>query len=109
MLNRDVKLSYYLLAYNVVYVSVSVHLCSIRGDIRCHEPMCLAPNTAHNFCIFSVVFSQDSNELLGGYVSAEQLFREKRVWYDSVIEAVVQPAGLLRSNYAACLMSVHAF
>jgi len=54
---------------NVCLSVCLVHLCSIRGESKLHEPLCLAPNTAHNFCIFSVVFSQDNNELLGGYVS----------------------------------------
>ena len=54
-------------------VCLSVHLCSIQGSVKVHEPLCLAPNTTHNFCIFSVVFSQDNNELLGGYDSLHSL------------------------------------
>jgi WD repeat-containing protein 23 len=52
----------------LVYSSWSdfLHLCNVYGDEKVHVPLCLAPDTSHNFCIFSVVFSQDNTELLGG-------------------------------------------
>lgn len=42
-----------------------VHLCSVNGDSEQQEPLCLV-NTGRRFCIFSVVFSSDGREILGG-------------------------------------------
>lgn len=42
-----------------------VHLCSRHGDSEQQEPLCLV-NTGRRFCIFSVVFSSDGREILGG-------------------------------------------
>lgn len=44
---------------------VLVHLCSVNGDTEQQEPLCLL-NTGRRFCIFSVVFSSDGREILGG-------------------------------------------
>lgn len=42
-----------------------VHQCSVNGDSEQQEPLCLV-NTGRRFCIFSVVFSSDGREILGG-------------------------------------------
>lgn len=42
-----------------------MHLCSVHGASEQQEPLCLV-NTGRRFCIFSVVFSSDGNEILGG-------------------------------------------
>lgn len=42
-----------------------MHLCSVNGDSEQQEPLCLV-NTGRRFCIFSVVFSSDGKEILGG-------------------------------------------
>lgn len=44
---------------------VLVHQCSINGDSEQQEPLCLV-NTGRRFCIFSVFFSSDGKEILGG-------------------------------------------
>lgn len=44
---------------------VLVHLCSVHGDSDQQEPLCLV-NTGRRFCIFSVFFSSDGREILGG-------------------------------------------
>lgn len=42
-----------------------VHLCSVNGDPDKQEPLNLI-NTSRRFCIFSVAFSSDGSEILGG-------------------------------------------
>lgn len=44
---------------------ILVHLCSVHGDSEQQKPLCLV-NTSRRFCVFSVVFSSDGNEILGG-------------------------------------------
>jgi WD repeat-containing protein 23 len=52
---------------HVVYSSWSdsIHVCNIYGDSDTHEALCLCPDT-RRFCIFSLVFSDDGHEILGG-------------------------------------------
>ncbi|XP_018566503.1 DDB1- and CUL4-associated factor 11 isoform X2 [Anoplophora glabripennis] len=45
--------------------SSSLHLCSVNDDSEHQEPLSLL-NTGRRFCVFSVVFSSDGKELLGG-------------------------------------------
>jgi len=51
----------------LIYSSWSdyVHLCNIVGEHEIHEGMDLKPE-AHRFCLFSIKFSPDSNEILCG-------------------------------------------
>lgn len=44
-----------------------VHLCNIHGDYETHIPLPLNPRT-HSFAIFSLTFSSDNTEILGGYI-----------------------------------------
>ncbi|KRT85038.1 WD40 domain-containing protein [Oryctes borbonicus] len=45
--------------------STALHLCSVDGDPEKQIPLCLV-NTSRRFCIFSVAFSSDGREILGG-------------------------------------------
>lgn len=45
--------------------SSSLHMCSVHGDSDKQEPLCLV-NTGRRFCVFSVIFSSDGREILGG-------------------------------------------
>lgn len=45
--------------------SSSLHQCSVLGDSDNQEPLCLV-NTGRRFCVFSVIFSSDGKEILGG-------------------------------------------
>ncbi|KAJ8938518.1 hypothetical protein NQ314_011461 [Rhamnusium bicolor] len=45
--------------------SSSLHLCPVNGNTEHQEPLSLL-NTGRRFCVFSVVFSSDGRELLGG-------------------------------------------
>ncbi|KAB0793266.1 hypothetical protein PPYR_12886 [Photinus pyralis] len=45
--------------------SSSLHQCSVLGDSDHQEPLCLV-NTGRRFCVFSVIFSSDGKEILGG-------------------------------------------
>ena len=47
------------------YLCVSVHLCNIQGEHEVHEPLLLLPGE-HSFCIFSLMFSSDNREIIGG-------------------------------------------
>ncbi|CAL1531011.1 unnamed protein product [Lymnaea stagnalis] len=42
-----------------------IHLCSIYGDHDVHEALHFDPGD-HSFCIFSLMFSSDNKEILGG-------------------------------------------
>ena len=42
-----------------------VHLCNVYGDLERHEVLPLRPDL-RRFCIFSLTFSQDGTEVLGG-------------------------------------------
>lgn len=42
-----------------------VHLCNIYGDNENHEALNLSPDS-RRFCVFSLVFSEEGNEILGG-------------------------------------------
>ncbi|CAG5114727.1 unnamed protein product, partial [Candidula unifasciata] len=44
------------------------HLCSVYGDSDIHEAL-LFESGDHNFCIFSLMFSSDNKEILGGAVN----------------------------------------
>lgn len=46
-------------------IFISVHICNIHGDIELHEALTLSPDD-RRFCIFSLRFSQDGSEILGG-------------------------------------------
>lgn len=46
-------------------VPFSVHLCNIYDEVERHEVLPLSPEL-RRFCIFSLTFSQDGNEVLGG-------------------------------------------
>lgn len=48
---------------NIVFLAV--HLCNIHDDVERHEVLPLCPEL-RRFCIFSLTFSQDGNEVLGG-------------------------------------------
>jgi len=51
----------------LIYSSWSdyVHFCNIHGDYESHEPLDFRPE-AQRFCLFSIKFSPDSNEICGG-------------------------------------------
>ncbi|CAL8135582.1 unnamed protein product [Orchesella dallaii] len=51
----------------VVYSSWSecIHICNIYGDVERHDSLCLCPDN-RRFCIFSLAFSEDGNDILGG-------------------------------------------
>eukprot|EP01117_Protostelium_nocturnum_P005614 TRINITY_DN2023_c0_g1_i1.p1 TRINITY_DN2023_c0_g1~~TRINITY_DN2023_c0_g1_i1.p1 ORF type:complete len:506 (+),score=174.87 TRINITY_DN2023_c0_g1_i1:98-1615(+) len=51
----------------LIYSSWSdyIHLCNIVGDVDTHEALDVKPE-ANRFCLFSVKFSPDSHEILGG-------------------------------------------
>lgn len=51
----------------LIYSSWSdcIHLCNIHGDHEVHEPLLLCPGE-HSFCIFSLMFSADNHEIIGG-------------------------------------------
>ncbi|XP_023239273.1 DDB1- and CUL4-associated factor 11-like [Centruroides sculpturatus] len=52
---------------NFIYCSwsESIHICNIYGDHEMHEALPLCPED-RRFCIFSLRFSHDSREILGG-------------------------------------------
>lgn len=45
--------------------SFLVHLCNVYDEVERHEVLPLCP-AVQRFCIFSLAFSQDGNEVLGG-------------------------------------------
>ncbi|XP_076470711.1 DDB1- and CUL4-associated factor 11-like [Babylonia areolata] len=51
----------------LIYSSWSdcIHLCNIYGDHEVHESLLLSPGE-HSFCIFSLMFSSDNREIVGG-------------------------------------------
>lgn len=51
----------------LIYSSWSdcIHLCNIFGDHEVHESLLLSPGE-HSFCIFSLMFSSDNREIVGG-------------------------------------------
>lgn len=51
----------------LIYSSWSdfVHLCNTRGEHEVHEALEFKPES-HRFCLFSIQFSRDSSEILGG-------------------------------------------
>ena len=51
-----------------MYYYISVHLCNIYGEHDIHEALHLLPGE-HSFCIFSLMFSADNREIMGGWVS----------------------------------------
>lgn len=53
---------------HLIYSSWSecIHICNIYGEHELHEALPLMPATYNSFCIFSLCFSQDNNEILGG-------------------------------------------
>ncbi|XP_052816129.1 DDB1- and CUL4-associated factor 11-like isoform X2 [Mya arenaria] len=42
-----------------------IHLCNVYGDEEIHQALPLHPN-ANSFCIFSLTFSSDNREIMGG-------------------------------------------
>ncbi|GFN89835.1 Ddb1- and cul4-associated factor 11 [Plakobranchus ocellatus] len=42
-----------------------IHFCNIHGDYDIHEALHIDPGE-HSFCIFSLMFSSDNQEILGG-------------------------------------------
>jgi len=46
-------------------ILLTVHICNIYGDRERHDSLCLNPDV-RRFCIFSLAFSADGNEILGG-------------------------------------------
>jgi len=42
-----------------------VHICRINGESEEHDSLSLVPDT-RRFCIFSISFSENGNEILGG-------------------------------------------
>lgn len=57
----------HFLVFNIKRLNLSslVHLCNIHGDHETHEALCLVPDD-RRFCIFSLRFSQDGKEIIGG-------------------------------------------
>ena len=47
-------------------LSIAVHLCNIYGDHETHEALNMCPEGDHSFCMFSLKFSADNSEILGG-------------------------------------------
>lgn len=45
--------------------STSLHICPVNGDEDKQEPLCLV-KSGRRFCVFSVAFSSDGKEILGG-------------------------------------------
>lgn len=43
----------------------AVHMCNVYGETEKHEVLPLCPDE-RRFCIFSLTFSQDGREVLGG-------------------------------------------
>jgi len=46
--------------------SSSIHLCNIHGDYETHHALPICPEGTGSFCIFSLTFSKDNREILGG-------------------------------------------
>ncbi|KAJ8311310.1 hypothetical protein KUTeg_011138 [Tegillarca granosa] len=57
--------------YHIFYFTV--HLCNIYGEHETHEALHLFPGD-HSFCIFSLTFSSDNQEVLGGLIQMTALF-----------------------------------
>ena len=55
--------SHFLLCYVMFYILV--HLCNVYGDGDIHTALHLFPEEG-SFCIFSLTFSSDNREILGG-------------------------------------------
>lgn len=51
----------------IIYSSWSdyVHMCNLQGDFEIHDALDFSPE-ASRFCLFSIKFSPDSTEILGG-------------------------------------------
>ncbi|KAK2155981.1 hypothetical protein LSH36_224g01015 [Paralvinella palmiformis] len=88
---------------HLVYSSWSecIHICSIYGEHEKHEALPLYPVTDNSFCIFSLCFSQDNNEILGGandgYLYVYDV--EKNVWDRRTLnEDQPQPVGTLAGH-----------
>ncbi|XP_017779028.1 PREDICTED: DDB1- and CUL4-associated factor 11 [Nicrophorus vespilloides] len=45
--------------------STTLHICSVNGDPEKQEPLCLL-NSVRRFCTFSLSFSSDGKEIMGG-------------------------------------------
>ncbi|XP_052230443.1 DDB1- and CUL4-associated factor 11-like isoform X2 [Dreissena polymorpha] len=45
--------------------SDSIHLCNVYGEEEVHQSLLMMP-TENSFCIFSLMFSSDNREILGG-------------------------------------------
>ena len=45
---------------------LAVHLCNIYGEHETHEALNMCPEGDHSFCMFSLMFSADNSEILGG-------------------------------------------
>lgn len=65
------------MALPVFSVLSVVHLCDIRGQHKGHKALPLIPDSQHGFCIFSVIFSQDNKEILGGLASVPINYKYK--------------------------------
>ena len=59
------------MTFSVLFFISVVHLCDIHGQHRGHHTLPLIPDSQHGFCIFSVIFSQDNKEILGGSASVQ--------------------------------------
>lgn len=46
--------------------SDSIHLCAVDEDKDTHEALRLYPEADNSFCLFSLAFSQDNQEIMGG-------------------------------------------
>ncbi|XP_064598858.1 DDB1- and CUL4-associated factor 11-like isoform X2 [Liolophura sinensis] len=53
--------------HHLIYSSWSdnVHLCNLQGDCETHHALNFCPNDGR-FCVFSLAFSENSTEILGG-------------------------------------------
>ncbi|KAG1678944.1 DDB1- and CUL4-associated factor 11 [Nymphon striatum] len=49
--------------------SECLHICNVYGDLDVHEPLSLTPGN-RRFCVFSISYSQDGKELIGGACDA---------------------------------------
>lgn len=71
MIISDISIKYYIFHvqfYKTLLTSLFfflVHICPVKGDPDKQEPLCLI-KSGRRFCVFSVAFSSDGQEILGG-------------------------------------------
>ena len=55
----------HLECHQFMFIHITVHLCNVYGDSDVHQALHLFPEEG-SFCIFSLTFSSDNREILGG-------------------------------------------